>query len=73
MQGLGRQGAEQATTGRRGYPGLMTLRTIRLPGWVFPALVVLLTGLPLVELALLVLVGRSVGFLPTLVICASTG
>ena len=51
----------------------MTARVLRLPPWLFPAAVVLLTLVPLVELALLVALGRSVGLLPTLLLCAATG
>ena len=51
----------------------MSVRAVRLPSWLFPLAVLLLTVLPLVELALLVLLGRSIGLVPTLLICASTG
>lgn len=51
----------------------MMVRAARLPAWLFPLAVVLLTAVPLVELALLVALGRSIGLVPTLVLCASTG
>ena len=51
----------------------MTSQTLRLPPWLFPTAVLLFTLVPLVELALLVGLGRQVGLVPTLVLCASTG
>jgi UPF0716 protein FxsA len=51
----------------------MTARIVRFPPWLFPLAVVLLTLVPIVELALLVTLGREVGLVPTLVLCAATG
>ncbi|MEM7245963.1 MAG: FxsA family protein [Acidobacteriota bacterium] len=48
-------------------------RIVRLPPWLFPALVVALTVVPLGELWLLVWMGKTIGWLPTFVLCASTG
>lgn len=51
----------------------MIARELRLPRWVFPAAVVAFTVLPLLELVLLVWLGRRVGVVPTLLLCAATG
>jgi len=51
----------------------MIAQTFRLPPWLFPTAVLLFTLVPIVELALLVGLGRQVGLVPTLVLCASTG
>jgi len=51
----------------------MTAQIVRLPPWLFPLSVVLLTLVPIVELALLVSLGRQVGLVPTLLLCAATG
>ena len=51
----------------------MSPRVVRLPGWLFPTAVLLFALLPLLELALLVVLGRAVGLVPTLLLCASTG
>ena len=51
----------------------MTAQLVRFPRWLFPLAVLLLTIVPIVELALLVSLGRQVGLVPTLVLCAGTG
>ena len=51
----------------------MIIREVRFPRWVFPAAVLLLTALPLIELGLLIALGRTVGLGPALLICAATG
>jgi UPF0716 protein FxsA len=51
----------------------MLVHEVRLPRWVFPSAVLLLTVLPLVELGLLIALGRGVGLVPTLLLCAATG
>ena len=51
----------------------MIVSEVRLPRWLFPVAVVLLTALPLVEIGLLVALGKSVGLGPTLLLCAATG
>lgn len=51
----------------------MTARIVRFPPWLFPLAVVLLTLVPIAELALLVTLGREVGLVPTLLLCAGTG
>ena len=51
----------------------MPVYPIRLPGWVFALALLLLTFVPLAELAILIWLGRTFGLWPTLFLCASTG
>src|SRR5688572_9802558 len=51
----------------------MTALSLRLSGWPFALAVLLLTFVPLAELALLIALGRAIGLVPTLVLCALTG
>ena len=49
------------------------MREFRLPRGAFALALLLLTLFPLAELALLIAVGRTIGLLPTLLLCAATG